>query len=296
MKKKLKVVVLSGGKSSERKISLLSGKEVLNNINKRKYLAALLVIPKSGNKWVNRLMALKPDVVFIALHGTNGEDGSIQGLLETIGIPYTGAGVLSSALGMDKILFKKVMRENKIAVPRDVKNPPCFVKPNNQGSSMGASIALNHKEYVSAVKLAKKYSNDILIEEYLKGTELTCAVVGNEKPIALPVMEVRPLKSDFFDYDSKYTESGSEEIVPAGISKSASRKVQKISIEVYRTIGCRGFGRIDFILKNGRPVVLEINTIPGLTKMSLVPKAAKAAGISYSRLIDTIIAYAIKKQ
>ena len=140
------------------------------------------------------------------------------------------------------------------------------------------------------MNLAFKYDNRILVDKYIKGREFTCAVIGNDKPIALPVVEIKPLKGSFFDYESKYAESGSEEIVPARISKTLTEKIQKIALEVYRIVGCRGFGRVDFILKDGRiPVVLEINTIPGLTPMSLFPKAAKAAGISYPRLLDIII-------
>ena len=146
------------------------------------------------------------------------------------------------------------------------------------------------------MKLARKYSDKVLVEEYLAGKEVTCAVLGNENPKALPVIEIHPLKGEFFDYDSKYSESGSEEIVPARISKSLTKKVQDLAIRVYRAIGARGFSRVDFILRNNKePVVLEINTIPGLTPMSLVPKAAKAAGIPYSEFLDRIINLAVVK-
>lgn len=296
MKKKLRVVVLMGGRSSEREISLLSGKEILANIDKDAYSVSSLEIPKKGNAWVNRLLNLKPDLVFIALHGTFGEDGSIQGMLEQLGIAYTGSGILASAIGMDKILFKKMMRDEKIPVPKDTNTLPCFVKPNGEGSSVGASPVFKQNMLKPAIKFAKKFSDNVLVEEYLKGTELTCAVIGNENSKALPVIEIRPLKAKFFDYKSKYKINGSQEIVPAGISKTITKKVQELSKRVYKIVGCRGFARIDFILKDNKyPVVLEINTIPGLTKMSLVPKAAKSAGISFSKLIDTIINYATKE-
>lgn len=296
MKKKLRVVILMGGKSSEREVSLLSGKEILANIDKDAYSVSSLEIPKRGNAWVNRLLNLKPDLVFIALHGAFGEDGSIQGMLEQLGISYTGSGILASAIGMDKILFKKIMRSEKIPVPKDINNVPCFVKPNGEGSSVGASPVFKQNMLKPAIKLARKYSSEVIVEEYLKGTELTCAVIGNENPIALPIIEIRPLKGKFFDYNSKYKVNGSEEIVPAGISKTITKKIQEFSKRVYKIIGCRGFARVDFILKDNKyPVVLEINTIPGLTNMSLVPKAASSAGISFSKLIDTIIHYAIKK-
>jgi D-alanine-D-alanine ligase len=294
MKKKLRVVVLMGGRSSEREISLLSGKEILANIDKNAYSVSSVEIPKNGNKWIDQLLRLKPNLVFIALHGTFGEDGSIQGMLEQLGISYTGSGILASAIGMDKILFKKIMRTEKIPVPKDISYIPCFVKPNGEGSSVGASPVFKQNMLKPAIKLAKKFSDDVLVEEYIKGIELTCAVIGNEDPVALPVIEIHPLKAKFFDYKSKYKINASEEIVPAGISKNMAKKVQELSIKVYKIIGCSGFARVDFILKDNKyPIVLEINTIPGLTKMSLVPKAAKSAGISFSKLIDKIIHYAI---
>lgn len=293
MKNKIKIAVLMGGKSSEREVSMSSGKEVLANIDRKKYFVTPIEIPLKGNGWVDKLLKIKPDVVFIALHGDLGEDGAMQGMLEEFGIPYTGCGVLASALGMDKILFKRIMRQEKILIPKDVVNAPCFVKPGNQGSSVGASLVLVKKDLNKAIKLAKKYSENILIEEYVKGVELTCGVLGNRDLEALPVVEIIP-KGKYFDYNSKYKKGGSEEIVPARISKPLTKKVQELAIKVYKTVGARGFARIDFILKNNKLFVLEINTIPGLTPMSLLPKEAKAIGISYSVLIDKIIKYALE--
>lgn len=326
--KKLKVVVLMGGKSSEHEISILSGQQVVSQINKKKYDVLPVVISKKG-QWqltsVSDVMALNNpiinkgtaeeivlvdkkeievqsiskkdvDLFFIAMHGPNGEDGTIQGMLELTGIPYTGSGVLASALGMDKEMFKKMMVANNIRVPNDSAKFPCFVKPCDQGSSVGASIAKNNKELKASIDLARKFAGNVLVEEYIRGKEVTCAILGNDNPVALPVIEIVPLKGTFFDYESKYTESGSKEIVPARISSAMTKKIQKIAIKVFKVLKCKGFGRVDFILKdNQEPVVLEINTIPGLTPMSLLPKAAKAAGIEYSDLIDKIINYAIEK-
>jgi len=293
MHKKLKVAVLMGGNSSEYDISLISGKEVLRNLSD-KYIGVPIVVAKDGNEWLNNLLREKPDICFIAMHGLFGEDGKIQGMLDILKIKYTGSGVLASAVGMDKILFRKIMQAEGIVVPKLTSKFPCFVKPHNQGSSVGASIVRSKKDLKKAIKLAKKYSRQVIIEEYLKGTEVTCAVLGNEKPIALPVIEIIPLKGEFFDYVSKYTESGSKEIVPARISQALTREVQDLAIRVYKAVGCRGFGRVDFILKDNKyPIVLEINTIPGLTPMSLVPKAAKTYGLSYSELLDKIIKYSI---
>jgi D-alanine-D-alanine ligase len=231
-------------------------------------------------------------------------------MLELAGIPYTGSKVLASALGMDKIRFRQVLEAKKIPIPKyivvkkgetkinlsSLGKAPYFVKPFDQGSSVGASIVRTRRDLKKALKLSFKYSDIALIDEYLKGREVTCGILGNENPKTLPVIEIKPLKGEFFDYESKYTESGAEEIVPARISKSLTKKVQEIALEVYKVICARGFARVDFILKNGKiPYVLEINTIPGLTPMSLLPKAAKAGGYSYSQLLDRIIYYATQK-
>jgi D-alanine-D-alanine ligase len=260
---------------------------------------------------VNSIVERNVDVVFIAMHGPFGEDGTIQGMLELSGISYTGPGILASAIGMDKIMFRKIMVAENIPVPKfvsfkkgedinkifaDLGRPSYFVKPYNQGSSVGASIVKKEKDLKPALELALQYSEIALIDEYIKGLELTCAVIGNDVPISLPVIEIRPLKGDFFDYESKYTESGAEEIVPARISPKLTKEVQELAIKVYKILRCRGFSRIDFILKDNKyPIVLEINTIPGLTPASLLPKAAKSAGISYSELLDTIINLAVVK-
>jgi len=341
--KKIKVAVLMGGKTPEHEISLVTGREVVRNLNKSKYKVLPVVISRTGERWqslvpgkllslpdpltirgtkkdlvspkekeiqsVGQLAQDKLDVVFIAMHGPYGEDGTVQGMLELAGIPYTGPGVLASALGMDKIMFRKVLASEEIPIPsyvivekgqavgrafKALGKLPYFVKPHNQGSSVGASIVRTKKDLPKALDLAYKFSKTALVDEYIKGIEVTCGVIGNKNPRLLPLVEIVPKKSEFFDYESKYTESGAEEIVPARISTRLTKKVQKMALDVYKVIGCRGFSRVDFILRNKRhPVVLEINTIPGLTPMSLVPKAAKVVGISYSQLLDKIISYAL---
>ncbi len=340
---KTNVIVLMGGRSPEHEVSILSGTNVVASLDSRKYKVLPVVVSKTGVKWklttkdsllklvnplklkgtnreiilseeklipgVGTLSGIGPSVIFIAMHGPFGEDGTIQGMLELTGIPYTGSGVLASAIGMDKETFRKLMKEADLAIPkyivvtrRDrnilklvsrIGNFPYFVKPNDQGSSVGAAIAGNKIQLLSAVKEAFKYSDKVLIDEYIEGTELTCGVLGNDKLIALPPIEIVP-KGEFFDYESKYSESGSEEIIPARISKKNENAIKKLSIEVFRAIGAKGFARVDFILKKNKLYILEINTIPGLTKLSLLPKEAKAAGISYPKLIDLIIGYAIK--
>lgn len=342
--RKIKIAVLMGGKTPEHEISLISGREVVKSLDKSKYEVLPVVISRTGRKWqlvspgkllflpdplklkgtkkelittrereisgIRQIADDKIDVVFIAMHGPYGEDGTVQGMLEIAGVPYTGPGVLASALGMDKLRFRKVLISENIPVPKFVDlgsgeslskvyrflgSPPYFAKPHNQGSSVGASIVRSKNDLRKALDKAFEYSKIVLVDEYIGGLEVTCGVIGNEKPEALPLVEIRPLKGEFFDYESKYTESGAEEIVPARVSENLTKKVQEMALDVYRAIGCRGFSRVDFILRNGgRPVVLEINTIPGLTPMSLLPKAAKAAGISYPNLLDKIISYSIE--
>ncbi len=341
--KKIAVAVLMGGKTPEHEISLITGKEVVRHLSKSRYKILPVVISRNGKKWqqitTKKLLTLpnplklrgtskellstsegeiqsinqiteKLDVVFVAMHGPFGEDGTVQGMLELGGIAYTGPGVLASALAMDKVMFRKVMLGEKIPIPKYVVvkkgepkskvfrllgSPPFFVKPHNQGSSVGSSIVKTKKDFNKALKLAYQYSDVALVDEYLEGKEITCGVLGNRHPSPLPLIEIVPRKGEFFDYDSKYTECGAKEIVPARISKKLERKIQQMAVDVYNAIGCRGFSRVDFIVKkNNQPVVLEVNTIPGLTPMSLLPKAAMAVGLSYSKLIDRIIKYALE--
>ncbi len=264
------MVVVMGGKSPEHDVSMASGNEVVKQLDKNKYDIVPFVIPKSG-KGIEKILKTKANLVFVAMHGPFGEDGTVQGMLELFGIPYTGPGILASAIGIDKEMFRKIMQVEEIPVPELTSSFPCFVKPYNQGSSVGASIARNKKELASAIKLARRYSDKVLIEEYLKGKELTCAVLGNDSPNALPVIEIVSLKGEFFDYESKYTDNGAQEIVPARISPELTKKVQDMAVKVYKSLGCRGVSRVDFILKDNKyPIVLEINTSPGkIEKMNL---------------------------
>ena len=336
--KKIKVIVLMGGRSPEHEVSLVSGKEVVKHLNPEKYEALPVVISKDGQNWqlknkeefllksssdinqakdlVPTLRRLEPtqinknaDLVFIAMHGPFGEDGTIQGLFETAGFPYTGAGVLASAIGMNKPIFKKIMESEGIPIPKYIifgKGDkigkivkkfkfPLVIKPSNQGSSVGVSIVKDKNNLVSALETAFKFGNNIIVEEYIKGVEVTCGVLGNKDLTPLPVVEIVP-KNEFFDYEAKYVSGKSDEIVPARISAELTKMVQDTAIKVYRAIGCRGFGRVDMIISKGKPYVLEINTIPGLTPNSLLPKEAVAAGMTYSQLIEKIIQFALDKE
>jgi D-alanine-D-alanine ligase len=348
IKKKINIVVLMGGKTSEHEVSLISGREVARSLDPKKYNVIPVVISRNGATWrltsvksllgsgdilklrssnkelavygakeiqgIEGVSTIKPDVVFIAMHGPFGEDGTVQGMLELAGLKYTGSGVLASALGMDKLVFRKIMAYEGIPIPKyitanktekekdvlrkiqdELGKPPYFVKPHNQGSSVGISRANNAIELKKSLNIAFGCSDTALVDRAVFGMELTCGILGNEEPIALPVIEIVPNKGKFFNYESKYLDSGSEEIVPARIPEKISQVVQELALRVFKAVGCRGFARVDFILKDGKkPVVLEINTIPGLTPMSLLPKAAKAAGIEYPNLIDKIIDYARK--
>lgn len=328
-----------GGKSPEHEVSLVSGREVVKHLDKRKYDVLPVVISKDGQKWQLKTLqqillyspgwskedkrkelvfggeslelesfSRKADVVFIALHGPYGEDGTIQGMLELAGITYTGAGVLASAIGMDKPMFRKIMEREKILTPKysviGKKDDfsliwkkfklPVVVKPTSQGSSVGISVIRKKKQIKKAIKLAFGFGPKLIIEEYLRGTEVTCGVLGNDDPVALPLVEIVP-KNEFFDYEAKYISGKCDEIIPARISKKMTKKVQETAIKVYKAINCRGFGRIDMIICRGRPYVLEINTIPGLTPNSLLPKESAAAGISYPHLIERIIELACER-
>ncbi len=340
--RKIKIGVLMGGMSTEHEVSILSGQQVVLNLDRDKYEVLPVVISKTGSwqltsdkeisnllnpinlkgtkkeislkevRKINNIESIsdrKIDVVFVALHGNFGEDGVVQGMLELAQVKYTGSGVLASAVGMDKDAFRKIMIAEGLPVPKYISidkqyklsdvfkklgKMPYFIKPVSGGSSVGASIARDENELNKGLKEAFKYGKKVLIDEYVQGRELTCAVLGNDTLKVLPVIEIKPIKGHFFDYESKYTESGAEEIVPANLDKKITKKIQELSLRVFKALNCRGFGRIDFILKNnGDPVILEINTIPGLTPMSLLPKAAAADGISYSALLDIIIKNAL---
>ena len=301
--KKLKVVVLMGGISSEREVSLISGNEVVKNLDKKKY--EIIPVDFNGDcTWVDEI---KPDLVFIALHGKYGEDGTIQSLLESMGQKYTCSGVAASILGMNKMFFKFLVNKENIKNPKaiflrdkninisDLKKLgwPVVVKPVLGGSSIGISIVRSKENLAKAINLAFKYDQEILIEEYIKGIEVSCSVIENNgEVIALPLVEICP-KNEFFDYKSKYNEKLCQEIVPARVSDELSQKIFEISKKVFKLLKCKGMARFDFIIKNNEAYVLEINIIPGMTAQSLLPKAAKVVGISYSELLDKIIQSAL---
>ncbi len=252
------------------------------------------------------------DVVFPILHGPFGEDGTVQGLLKLANVPFVGAGVLGSAVGMDKDVMKRLLRDAGIPIGKfitlsgtqrmDFKKAkkelglPMFIKPVNMGSSVGVSKVRNEKEFKKAVADAFKFDNKIIIEEFVDGREIECSVLGNDKPIASVPGEV-VVKDDFYSYETKYiSENGATTEIPAKISKKDAKNIQELAVKTFKVLSCEGMGRVDFFLKkDGTAVVNEINTIPGFTSISMYPKLWEASGISYTKLIDKLIQLAIER-
>jgi D-alanine-D-alanine ligase len=303
---KLRVAVLMGGDSAEREVSLNTGAQVLDALDRDRYNA--YAVDAAMLKQPNGVSSLTgADVVFIALHGPGGEDGAIQGLLEWLGLPYTGSGVAASAVAMDKDLCKRVLRDAGIPVPRsrtvtrelaadealEGLAAPLVVKPNRQGSSFGTTIVHDAAGVMDAVRLALRYDSACLLEEFVSGTEITIAALGNECPRVLPAIEIVPA-GEFYDYASKYEEGGSRHIIPARISPEAARTAADYAARSHEALGCRGMSRTDMIVRNDEVIVLEVNTIPGMTRTSLLPDAAAAAGIPFPALLDGLIADALR--
>ena len=242
------------------------------------------------------------DVAFIALHGPWGEDGKLQGVLELLGIPYTGSGVLASALAMDKVMAKTVLAANGLDVPegevvtsatdRPSIQPPSVVKPVESGSSFGLTMIEDPAAYPAAIAEALRFDRRALVEERIRGRELTVGVIGLDDLRALPVIEIVP-KGASFDYHAKYDPSASDELCPAPIPDEVAARAQDFAIRAHRALGCRGISRTDLMWAGERMVVLEVNTMPGMTPNSLVPKAATVAGITYAELVDRLVGWAL---
>lgn len=298
-----KVAVLMGGRSSEREISIKTGKQISQALIGEGYHVKEI---DPADALVGDLKDFQPDVVFIALHGKYGEDGTIQGLLELLGFPYTGSGVLSSALCMDKVIAKKVMSYEGIPTPSfqvieeklgegvvesliKELGLPLVVKPSKQGSAIGVSIVRETGELENALTEALNYDQAVLVEEYIDGIELTASVLGTKNPRVLPLIEIVS-ETEFYDYTAKYSPGMSHHIIPARISSEAAAKVEELALRTYKAMDCRQLARVDFMLNNeGEPFVLETNTIPGMTETSLFPDSAKAAGISFAELVSLLV-------
>jgi D-alanine-D-alanine ligase len=349
---KLKIGILFGGRSAEHEVSLVSAASVINALDKNKYEILPIGISKEG-RWLsapNSLQLLKEhaslellpehvllpdprkqslvninnastsqeiDVIFPLIHGTFGEDGTIQGLFELADIPYVGAGVLGSAVGMDKVVAKQLLQQAKVPVTKGIwflfsdfpKNHkkfiadiekqlgyPCFVKPPNQGSSVGISKAHNKTELIQAIQLAGQYDRKILVEKAVKNPrEIELSVLGNDSPIASVPGEIIP-SNEFYDYDAKYVDGKSRAIIPAKLASALIKSLQQCAVRAYQVLNCEGMARVDFLLqRNGKFYLNEINTIPGFTSISMYPKLWEATGIKYSELLDKLITLAVER-
>jgi len=300
----LRICVLKGGTSPEREISLKSGTTVEKALKKIGYDVFSIDVGDGGK--LCSLRDEKIDLVFIALHGPGGEDGTVQGWLEVMGIPYTGSGVLASALAMDKSVSRKIWESEGLKQPSwqridsfsfslDI-FPPLVVKPARSGSTIGVTLVREKREIEPALKLAFKYDNDyVLIEEYIEGREITVGIIDDPEPRALPVIEIIH-RETLYDYRTKYTEGLCEYAVPARFSSVDTMKIQETALKAYKILGCRDFGRVDMIWRSGDIYVLEVNTIPGMTEKSLLPRAARAEGMKFEQVVDKIIQRALKRR
>lgn len=327
----MKIVLLAGGSSPEREISLRSGKAIYKALIELGHEVKLVdpalgkTQPDSEDEFFNpdsnkEKISTKnyidafqlnvfsnADLVFIALHGKWGEDGTVQSILDLMNLKYTGSGVLASSIGIDKNITKVIVKHFGVKTPewrllsKQNKNElnkvveeigfPCIFKPNDQGSTIGFSLINNIEEVVSAFEEALKFSDYVLIEKYIKGRELTVSILGDE---ALPIVEVKP-KHQLYDYECKYTKGMTQYICPAELEADVAIEIQNQALAAFKACKCEIFGRVDFILdENNIPYFLEINTIPGMTDLSLVPMAAKAVGINFNDLVNRIIELSIK--
>lgn len=301
----MRVGVIAGGISSEREVSLRSGQAVLNALRELGYDAVFIDADRDLCEKVKRE---KIEVAFLVLHGGWGENGGVQGLFEVMGIPYTGSGVLASALAMDKEATKKILLHHGIPVPdfrvlhrNDLDdlsgfNPepigfPCVIKPAHEGSSVGVSIVHDEKEFESALNMAFEYGERVLIERFIEGREIHIGILGDK---ALGGVEVKP-KKGFYDYEAKYTKGLTEYILPPQIDQDLYEKLKDIGLKAHKALGCSGGTRVDMIVdKDNYPYVLEINTIPGMTETSLLPKIASLAGYDFKGLVKEILNLALK--
>jgi D-alanine-D-alanine ligase len=351
MKKKLRVAILFGGKSAEHEISLISARNIFQAIDKKKYDILAIGIDKEGRWFVDedaRLLrdetkrdvtatghaaAILPganrqpliefpsgrllgeiDAVFPVLHGPFGEDGTTQGLLKLANVPFVGAGVMGSAIGMDKDVSKRLLRDAKIPIGkflayeqsaaqqisftkvRKALGDPLFIKPANLGSSVGISKATNRMQFDAAIRDAFRFDSKIVIEEFIAGREIECSVLGDARPVASLPGEVITGHS-FYSYDAKYLDpDGARLVVPAELPRPLVKKIQQTAIETFKALCCEGMARVDFFLKSDRTILVnEINTIPGFTKISMYPKMWEASGLTYAELIDRLIELALRR-
>lgn len=306
--KNINVALLAGGASGERDISIASGQGAREALEEAGF--NVMTFDPVIRSDLRSLMDGNFDVAFLCLHGKYGEDGTIQGMLEVLGIPYTGSGVWSSALAIDKIRAKVFYRHYGIPTPDSITmydeptmsgaeviekvGSPCVVKPANEGSALGVHIVKTPEEVEEALKESFQHDREVLIETYIKGTELTVSVLGNDDPVALPVIKIVP-QAEFYDFQSKYAPGGSQHICPAPLSPEETERVQKTALAAHKALGCRGVSRTDIIMdEQGKCWTLETNTVPGMTSTSLFPDAGRAAGYSFPELCTKLIELALE--
>jgi D-alanine-D-alanine ligase len=313
---KLRVAVVYGGRSGEHEVSVRSAQAILTGMDADKYEKIEYFIDKNG-KWSPHAIGPEPgahpeiDVVFPVLHGTFGEDGTMQGLFELADLPYVGAGVLGSSVSMDKEMMKRVCAERMlpivdyVTVTREKQNLekicahlpfPMFVKPANLGSSVGISKVHDTRELEAAVALAAQYDRKVIVERGIVGRELECAVLGNDEPVASLPCEILPSR-EFYDYDDKYLLDRAGTKLPADLPAETTAELRRLAVECYRAVECEGMGRVDFLFEQstGKLYINEINTIPGFTSISMYPKMWEASGIGFSQLVDRLIELAIQR-
>lgn len=310
----LRIGVLCGGRSAERDVSLRSGEAIYKALLDGGYENVVKI--DVGYDLVEQLKKNEIELAFLTLHGKYGEDGTIQGLLEMLDIPYTGSGVLASALAINKIATKKILKMEGIPTPefvvvtrREVMEEgmekvtakalrgvgvPAVVKANTQGSTIGISFVHQQEKMSEAIESALQYDNDVLIEKFISGSEVTASVLGNDDPVALPLIEITST-TGVYDYEAKYTPGMSDHIIPPRIPEDVQEKIKDLAVRAYLALGCRGLGRVDFMVHNSEAQALEINTLPGMTATSLFPDAAKYAGIEFSSLADKLVKLALEK-
>ncbi|MGK2879037.1 MAG: D-alanine--D-alanine ligase [Solirubrobacterales bacterium] len=309
----MKVAVLKGGSSLERQVSLRSGARIGEALRANGHEVTEVDVDQG---LVQRLEEVGPEVVFIALHGRGGEDGTVQELMEILGLPFTGCGVLSSIQCMDKAVTKLIFQKNGVPTPRFVTfnetafrnlgaadslgaievdlGFPVVVKPARQGSALGIKFAASHEEVPAALVSAFSYDDRVLIEQFIKGREIAVSVLDGE---SLPAVEAVPIGGDFYDFESRYEIGKTDYVCPAEVGDDIAARLSALAVQTYELLDCHGFARVDFMLpETGEPQVLEVNSIPGLTRTSLMPMAAEAAGVSFEELAERLLATAQSRQ
>lgn len=323
MTKKIRVGVLLGGSSAEREVSLVTGRAIFVNLDRKKYNPTLIEMAKDDrffiiNKHTKKLLDLQNkdrklfDIIFIALHGTPGEDGTVQGMLEFLNIPYTGSNTLSSAVSMNKVIAGEIYKINGLPHPefvhfRDTEwakgkkgilsrierkiKYPTVIKPVNQGSAVGVGVVRTRPELINFVNKTIKKFKWLMAQKFIKGKEATCGVLEREgSAFALPPTHIIPRLNSFYDYKSKYKKDGSTHVCPAEFGPKINKEIQLLALRAHKVLGCKGMSRTDiFVSEDKKFFIIETNTIPGMTPTSLLPEAAKQAGIDFPRMLDMII-------